>query len=215
MRRRNAIKAIGSIGTFSLGGISMVRGAKPSPEELYVQAMKIHERTNNPEAATNFLRNKGFSVDTMEGKIPFRSETSDEVSTEDLNQGSLKVNMSLTVPGERYESQNHLGRMSWTFESNGNCNAGTWGKDKIGLTYKEGSWYVPNGTDDVYMHSDVSIKSGDYEPNGLKFRFKDLAIENSCWDNPWWYCAAPLKPADDSFNPDARQLWGVYCHKDK
>lgn len=219
LTRRGAMKSIGGTVLVGMSGAASGRRSRRSPKKnLFERSLEIHEQTGNPDKAEEFLVNRGFGVDTMEGVI---GEQGGAVSAQSLHQNTFKIKISLFAPECHNQSLSaHLAKVSWTFDRDigdpgGVCGHGTWGNDRIGITYKEGAWYIPGGSDGAYGGEEIVTKPENYTPNGMAFRWEDFdAVNDECADQPWYYCAAPLEPADENFNDGARQVWGVYAHQD-
>lgn len=199
---------------------SLTSASGTDVSDVYERSLHILETTGDVEKSRKFLRNQGWKMNIQEGIIPWQS-TVDGPTKADIPRNLFKISLDMYQP--LCDSERHIAQFSWQLTdaadpgNAGNCYSGTNGKDFAVLTWKEGSWYMEDGTDSAYMSDYVSIKTKDYGTNGVKFRFSDAnAISNSCWDesqNEVWYGSAPVRPADGDFNPGSRQVWGVYTHK--
>lgn len=213
MKRRQALKSVGSL---ALGStlIPTIASSRSTARNVFAQSLKILEKTGDHELKNRFLRKRGFDIDERKARIAFPPAPEDDVSTQ-LDKNSFEVSIGLYRPNCDSSTNEDFAQMSWAFDAPDNdiCKTGDMPEDRIGLTWKEGAWYVPDGTDAFWGSDKVFIKSGDYDTNGISFRFKDAEID-SCVDDVkvWHYGAAPVRPADSSFTDGSRQVWGVYSH---
>lgn len=217
--RRTLLRTVSSVGLLA-STAGTVLGTTEDEHQIFEKGLKLVEDPDSVTELENYMANEGYKKESISGEVTGKYKTyEDGVSLEDIEKDTLSIYITLFSPscdnpGNDYNS--YYVFTGWWFEGSPICGHTPIlaANDRIGLTYKEGAWYIPDGADGTWMADDVSTDPEDYGTNGIACRFNDRAVDDYC-DSDFWYFAAPLKVADSGFEPGARQVWGVYSHLDE